>query len=802
MRGTRGEPPTPFRIGRLCLVALLAPWPDAARADWWSEHVDMHGYFETRIYARSPDFRFEDAAISSQRSELNLEAGVRLYEGDDWQIGFHSVLRPSYDAVYETSSDLWGDSARGPDVSQLSPDLGASVAPRAIRGRSFANDGSCLLGEFCLANSDIGSLFSGKDEPSQIIDDVVFFGATTAPWRPDKGEKLGGNADLFTYTDYLDSPFREPLATARLGAIAAGLPPPLDILVGAQVPAFVANGTAALASSIASASRGPDTPLNFRSGALGDISSLEQAPFDVNRNENELAFDCFDNAHEWCFLREAYFDFGWRNTQLRVGRQQVVWGKTDAFRLQDNLMPVDLGQRNIFPSLEDRRIPRLSADLIQGFGDLGPLKDFSVEGLWIFDRFLPSQLGQCGEPYAYTQACQGRADAAGHGLFNFALAGVKERPWTFENTQPGARIEFRIPEPSISFSFSAFYGFQTVPVSRFENPYNASNPNPAALLFLQGLGVGPLVDAANQNTITPTPSVWQTGFDPYDPAQIDQANQALLGAWRRLFDGASPLGVCAALEGPALTQCVSPIASLSLPWTASEAVLEYPRVLTLGASADYQVPRIDTVVRLEMAYDVQRKINNTEELDGISTSDVFLASVGLDRSTFIPFLNPDRSALLTGQTFVEHIIDYDDGSRRSGMVPFETNVISTFQIQNYWRNDSITLTNLFAYDWKALAFAYAPTLRWILGQHLFWEVGLIVLHGDGKHPLNIRDVCPGGNITNACISEPASWNSGQWQMLNGDLQRASQAPWWSRQSFADRFMDKRDEIWTGFTYQF
>jgi hypothetical protein len=39
-------------------------------------------------------------------------------------------------------------------------------------------------------------------------------------------------------------------------------------------------------------------------------------------------------------------------------------------------------------------------------------------------------------------------------------------------------------------------------------------------------------------------------------------------------------------------------------------------------------------------------------------------------------------------------------------------------------------------------------------------------------------------------------------MLNRGLERDSQSPWWSRQGFADRFMHKRDEIWTGFTYQF
>lgn len=791
--------------GAICLVTICLVTVSAgvARADWWSDNVQIHGYLDSRVDVRVPDLRFSDEAVSSHRTELNVEAAVRLYDEGDWRLGFYSVLRPSYDSRYEVESSLWGGGARGPSFTQLQPDLGASIASDAIRGHRFEPRGSCLVGEFCLSNSDIGSLFSGKPEVAQVIDDVVFFGVTTSPWLPG-GENIGGNADLTTYVDYLNSPYRAPLATARLAGLAAGLPPPLNTLLPPLIPAFVANGTAALTNSIAMASRPLETPLNYLDGALGNVHSLKQAPFDVNRSESELAFDCLDNAHPWCFVREAYLEAAWRDTLLRVGRQQVVWGKTDAFRLQDNVMPVDLGLRNIFPSLEDRRIPMLSADLIQGFGSVGPLEDVSLELLWIFDHFLPIQFGQCGEPYAYTAACQGRTDAAAHSLFNFALAGTKERKWKIGNTEPGARIEFRTREPSISFSLSAFYGFQDLPVARFQNPYGASHPNPAALLFLQGLGVGPIIDAADQNTVIPlpTPSVWQTGFDPYDPAQVGMANQALLGAWRRLFDPASALGVCANLQGQALVDCVSPLATLALPWTASEAVLEYPRVLTLGGSADYQVPGLDTIVRVELAYDLQRKISDTAQADGVGTSDVFMASVGLDRPTYIPFISPERTAFLTAQTFVEHIISYDAGDRLSGMVPYEDQVVSTFQIQNFWRNDSITLTNLLAYDWNAQAFAYAPTLRWILGQHLYWEIGAILLNGDATRRHNLRDVCPGGVITLACISEPTSWNAGQWQMLNRGLERASQSPWWSKQSFADRFMEKRDEFWAGLTYQF
>src|SRR5262245_18726495 len=84
---------------------------------------------------------------------------------------------------------------------------------------------------------------------------------------------------------------------------------------------------------------------------------------------------------------------------------------------------------------------------------------------------------------------------------NLSAAKVEERQWTFHNTDPGFRFEFRTPEPSIAFSLSGFWGIQDAPVARFQNHYNVNNPNPAMMPFLQSLGV--------PATIIPA-------FDPYD----------------------------------------------------------------------------------------------------------------------------------------------------------------------------------------------------------------------------------------------------------------------------------------------
>ena len=818
------------RVARALALAACAalglPAASAAEEDWWSQHLEVHGFLTSRVYGRSRSLDLADEFRSSSwRSELNLETELGLYQEADVRFGLYGVFRPVYDGVYELNPTIWGDHALGGRFDPVS--LGADTARDAELGRSFPGHGACVHGEFCLGNADTGSLFSDEPIPAMIIDDTVFFGVVSAPFRPRGGgsgqDPVGGNADGETYRDFLESGLRvtsaqaqlaRSLEAANLRAASVGAPPvapPAAIPVLAQFA--VLRGTQALEASLTpigqttpsglpgQASQPLDTALNAYARAIGSRSSLEQSPFDLNRSENRLEFDCFDNAHPWCFVRELYAEAEFGDTFVRLGRQQIVWGKTDAFRLQDNINPIDLGYHNVFPELEERRIPQLALDVVQGFGDVGPLQDLSLELAWVFDRFLPLQFGQCGEPYAYTASCQSRADAGAHSLFNFALARADEVPWTFQNTEPGLRLEFRTPRPSVAFSLSAFYGHQDTPVGEFTNRYSVNNPNPAAMLFLQGLGVMPLL-GPTLGGVDPGP--WSNGFDPWDRSPEGSAFVAsaiLAEAWRNIFNEV-PLasGGCADATGDALRDCANSFLPLALPWTASEAVLRYPRVLTLGASADYQVPHSDTILRVELAYDFDRSINDTSASDGVDSSDVFLASIGIDRPTYIPFLNATRTAFLTFQTFVEHVIDYDDSGFGNGMVVPESQLLSTFLMQNFWRNDSRVLTNFVAYDWNAGALIAGPSFRWVLSNNLFVDFGINLLFGGRDHRHNVRDLCADGSL--GCLRDPDTWNPGQWQTLNEGLDRFARSPWFARQSFADDFMEDRDEVWMGITWQF
>jgi len=824
--------------------------------DWFSESFEVHGFFRTRYYTRVVDWQ-ERPEPSSLRTELNLEPELRIFENDDWRIDFYSVLRPVYEAAYDFNPYLYGRDPKPAALGTGAPFPGNQNAFLSRDGKGFPGQGGQLDGEFTITNSDTGSFFEGTAVPAVSIDPVVFFGRVTAPWaaRGEHQGPIGGNANGTTYEDLRDN-FGE----------GVGFPP------GALINGGLPLGFG-LDASLGAASLPLSTPLNnyfarTQPGKHGNRNSLDDGSADINRRQAELAFDCFDNAHPYCFAREFYLDFEWEDTFVRFGRQQIVWGKTDAFRLQDVINPIDFSYHNVFPDLEERRIPVLALDVIQSLGNIGPLEDVSFEFAWVWDRFIPDQFGQCGEPWAFTAACEARADAGGHGLFNFSLAGVDQHDWTFKNTQPGVRLEWRIPDPSISFSLSAFYGFQKTPVAKFKNNYFAGNvvdigggmndlvgenPNSAVMLFIQGLAdpaLGPLslaVDGlaalgattggpfaysgnlADAGTLAST-GPWVAGFDPYDRTgpepttggSLDLANKDLHNAWYALTNVVPFPDGCANAVGDdpsaliPLEACGAAISLFGLPWSAGEAILEYPRIWTLGGSMDYQIPGIDTVLRVEMAADFARSIQDTTPvarggpLDQVTEREVFKAAIGLDRSTFIPFVNPNRTAFISFQTFVEHIVDYNDGSLpNEGMVPYETNVVSTLFMQNYWRNDSLILTNLAAVDWQAEAVLWGPEFRYVYNSNLSFEFGFHMIWGQTRVH-NIRDFCsdgtidsPSGSNGGCTFRDPSSWQAGNWQALNGPLQRASVSPYgWAQQSFADRFMRRRDEFWVGVTYQF
>ncbi len=866
------------RSGAVLIAALftLSAFPHNADAhdSWWSENFEVHGFFTSKVGFRSPGMSlYREIEPTRWRTELNLEMNFNNIlnmnvGGDELSINGYAIVRPTFDAVYYINDDLYG---QGLDKATSIADGGLTDAQNArasMQGRRYQPEfpgaptptvGGCLEKEFCINTGNTFFLYTGVNLPGVTISKQLFFGAVTAPWVPRSSlqTKAGGEAGSLEGSRLYQLAFgSSPLAgqpdllntMAMLGTTPGSLG---NFVVGNDI-----NGNPTGAGPLNGVA-----PLNWYqkglepalSGGFGDAKSFDKG-FDINRRQHELELDCFDTAHPTCWLRELYADIEWGNLFIRLGRQQLSWGKTDAFRLQDKLNPLDVGYNNVFPDLEERRIPMLALDAIYSFGDVGPFQDVSFEFAWIFDRYMGDQAGQCGEPYAFGGLCHFRADIGGHPFFNFGSRSYDQVHWKLKNTEPWMRIEFRIPKPALSMSISAGWTFQDAPVARLirGTEYSTSNPNPTVMPLLQALNFAPLIEDASDGVCdfcaggAPAgPNVgnspWTTGIDLYartddlsgpirnyrgqnrgagpdgilDPfGSLATANQLAVDAYRTIYNtlcsGASTdreIGNCIAGRGAAGQPAAADggvMQFLGFMWTGGEDDILVPRVFTMGASLDYQIPNIDTILRLEFAMDFNTKVQDSSRRDFIGETHSVQAAIGLDRSTFIPFLNKNRTAFLSAQTFVNWLTNYNSG-HGIGTIPYRLQVISTAFMQNYWRNDTLILTSFLAVLWEEQNIITGPSFRYVHNDNLFFDVGIQMLWGE-KREHNITNMCGNGGtqyIGLGCAGDPDQWVPGQWQLLYEDLEMKDiSSPGWAQMGVADMFQRNRDEIWFGVTYQF
>jgi len=127
----------------------------------------------------------------------------------------------------------------------------------------------------------------------------------------------------------------------------------------------------------------------------------------MDADGDELAWSDFNDRLD--FIREFYIqaDFDLDNGNqlgIKVGKQQIVWGRTDLFRVLDVLNPVDFSRNNIYDELEDIRIPMWMAEIEYRWGSVGVFDDLNFSVVWNFDKFRPNNLGQAGSPYQILDA--------------------------------------------------------------------------------------------------------------------------------------------------------------------------------------------------------------------------------------------------------------------------------------------------------------------------------------------------------------------------------------------------------------
>lgn len=426
---------------------------------------------------------------------------------------------------------------------------------------------------------------------------------------------------------------------------------------------------------------------NFENG--GVVLAYPTRPCDIDNrgcikgymdaDENELRFPEFNDDVD--FIRELYLDaaIAFKNGHelgFRIGRQQVVWGRTDLFRVLDVINPVDFSRNNIFDELEDIRIPMGIVNVEYRLGATGAFDDLNFQVIWKFEDFRPHNLGQGGQPFAIL------------GAGNFFRA--------MNNCWDNGCTVWNFPATGLAVDFPA----NSLGIRRANMPDFGDDQD---LGFrIEGLfkGVGFSFNTLRYRSQLPSLRGGIPADNPFTPG----APESTFFPYNLAFD------------------------------------IDFPRITLIGASADFYIEAVKTAFRVEVAHTSGEEFPNTLEERLFSESDVVRWVIGLDRPTFIPFLNRHRAFLLSLQVFGQHLLDHQLASVNAqglptvgevGMVDWEDNYITTFLFQGNYLNDRLTPQVLTAYDFEAGSGAVAPSIDWKINNN--WRLIAVVniKFGDG-----------------------------------------------------------------------
>lgn len=438
----------------------------------------------------------------------------------------------------------------------------------------------------------------------------------------------------------------------------------------------------------------------------------------LSRDEDELRMPEFRSDHRW--LRELYIDAtlpvgGGDEVNFRIGRQQVVWGRTDLFRVLDQINPIDFSIQNIYEEFEDSRIPLGIFSAEWRLGATNTFEDLNFQFIWNFEQFTPHDLGQGGSPYSILQAgdlfrALNTCWEYGCTISNFATdlspagnlatdfprqtVGVRKVHLPSDREQFGLRMEGVFK--SIGFSINALTYYSQLPSLRAGIP--SRNP-----FLADGVPFPPFDTTGPGGTLAPRPFV--PAFDIY-----------------------------------------------------------FPRIWLVGGSADLYVDPIKSAFRIEFAWTDGEEFADTSQVRLFSESNVIRWVVGWDRPTYIRFLNPNRTFLLSAQVFGQHLIDHQrfENPISGGHIGFQDwdhNFIMTFLFQGFYMNDRLQPRLIQAYDIRAQSYVVSPGVDWLINDN--WRMTLAANLKFGRS----RNVADDGRTSNsfppftcATMSQPAATN--------------------------------------------
>ena len=624
--------------------------------------LELHGFLDNTYHNRN------DYGITKERVRGQIEwSKVFKPTGLFSEISFHGTLRATYDGVYDLNDDEYGDRSGGP-VSTISSGKAINI------------------------NSLLSLVPNPQPGPPGVIPNSAIHSlpATAYPW---------GHSPV----------------TAGTPALPGGGGFGFDTVANPN------EGLKRVGSELASTNNNGEFGggLEFFTPTRPcDVDSRGCIPGYMDASLDDLRFPEFTDDHGW--LREIYIDAtipvnNGDEINFRIGRQQVVWGRTDLFRVLDQVNPIDFSIQSIYEEFEDSRIPLGIFSAEYRAGAVGAFDDLNLQLIWNFEKFRPNTLGQGGQPYnillagdlfralknCWDNGCTINNFATGLSFegnlatdFPAHVVGIRDihlPGWDFD--QGGVRLEGVFK--GVGFSINAMTFYSQLPSLRGgiegANPF-VGNTLPAPVCDF-------LVNTAFTGPAQPdVPFLCGLGANPFDPT-----------------------------DAPGLERVRPYVPAFDI---------HFPRVTMVGASADFYIDPVKSAFRVEVAHTSGEEFADTSKTRLFSESDVIRWVIGWDRPTYFKWLNPKRTFLLSGQVFGQHLLDHESIAHpltgaQIGYQSRESDFIATFLIQGFYAGDRILPRLIMAHDFRANAFVLGPGLDYLISDSLRLIVGANIKLGTG-----------------------------------------------------------------------
>jgi len=328
-------------------------------------------------------------------------------------------------------------------------------------------------------------------------------------------------------------------------------------------------------------------------------------------------------------LREAFVDLTLQDLPIsfRIGRQQVVWGESDHFRLMDIWNPLDLRWHvHQEPQWDEIRVPLWLLKSVWNVGQVGALSDVYTEVVYNPGDYSPGIIaGYLPRPWALPfpdplRSGQVQYDPVTQTHFTplIDMQGTSDRRGDFHRnpvdaSEVGARVQATTPQ-GITFTANYFYGRGRNVGAALPFALRVESVDLAALPGLGGNAVGDYqVDTANPNDV-------RTVYPVNIKAKMVHPYMHVFGLTVKYFDE-------------------------ELTGTSYRAESAY----VLGSP--YQTIEGDALVPTTLRGRHIPGLGLPTAPLGFTKRDVWSGMLGFDRPTLLSALNPEAPWIFSGQFF-------------------------------------------------------------------------------------------------------------------------------------------------------